>query len=119
VLDAEGARLAEGLKAAPAIAKPNRYELELFCGRKLESLDEILREAVKLIEGGVELAAVSMGADGACLTDGSEAFYAPALKVEVRSTLGAGDSMLAGMLLGLEHHCKPEDVFRYGVAARG
>jgi 1-phosphofructokinase len=117
VLDAEGRRLAEGLKAGPAVVKPNRYELELLCGRKLGSLGEILREAVKLIDGGAELAAVSLGADGACLTDGREAYFSPALKVEVRSTLGAGDSMLAGMLFGLAKRRTPEDVLRFGMAA--
>lgn len=117
VLDAEGERLAQGLKAIPAIVKPNLYELELLCGRKLNSRDEILREALKLVKGGVELVAVSMGADGACLTDGNEAYYAPALQVEVKSTLGAGDSMLAGMLLGIEQKSRPEDILRYGVAA--
>jgi 1-phosphofructokinase len=116
-LDAEGERLSEGLRAIPTLVKPNRYEFELLCGRKLASLGEIHMEAAKLIAGGVGLVAVSLGADGAYLTNGREAFHAPALSVEVRSTLGAGDSMLAGMLLGLEHREKLEDVLRFGVAA--
>lgn len=116
-LDAEGVRLAEGLKAVPAIVKPNRYELELLCGKKLATLSEIHTEAVKLIAGGVGLAAVSLGADGAYLTDGKEAYFSPALKVEVRSTLGAGDSMLAGMLLALENRLDPGEVLRFGMAA--
>jgi 1-phosphofructokinase len=117
VLDADGARLAEGIKASPYLIKPNRYELETLCGRKLESLQEIHAEALKLASGGVGMIAVSLGGEGAYITDGKAAFHAPALKVDVKSTVGAGDSMLAGMLLGLETDRELEEVFRLGMAA--
>ena len=117
VLDAEGIRFAEGLKAKPYMVKPNRYELELLCGRKLDTVDCIHAEALKLVEQGVGIVAVSMGGDGAYATDGAAAYWAPAMKVPVRSTVGAGDSMVAGMLLGLESGLPLDEVFRHGVAA--
>lgn len=117
VLDADGALLAEGLKAAPHIVKPNRYELELLSGRKLPGIPDIHAEAVKLIGRGVQLAVVSLGADGAYITDGAEAYYAPAADVEVRNTMGAGDSMAAGLLLGLTRGRPLKEVFRSGMAA--
>lgn len=117
VLDAEGGRFAEGLKAMPFMVKPNRFELELLCGRKLANVEDIHAEAIKLIAGGVGLVAVSMGADGAYMTNGELAYTAPALDVPVRSTVGAGDSMVAGMLLALERGLSLADVFRYGMAA--
>ncbi len=117
VLDAEGGRLAEGLKAKPYLVKPNRYELELLCGRKVPKLDAVHAEAQKLIGLGVEIVAVSLGRDGAYITDGRQALHAAAMDVPVRSTVGAGDSMVAGMLLALEAGLPLADVFRHGVAA--
>jgi fructose-1-phosphate kinase PfkB-like protein len=117
VLDTEGERLAEGLKASPQIIKPNRYEIELLCGKKLPDVRGIHAEAMKLIGRGVRLVAVSLGGDGAYMTDGREAFAAPALKVEVKSTVGAGDSFVAGMLLGLVSGKPLEEIFRCGMAA--
>lgn len=117
VLDAEGAMLKEGLKALPDIVKPNRYELELLCGRELPEVEDVHSEAMKLICSGVHLVAVTMGGDGAYMTDGRDAYYAPALKVEVKSTVGAGDSFVAGMLLGLTEGLTLEGVFRRAMAA--
>ncbi len=117
VLDAEGARLAEGLKAVPFLVKPNRYELELLCGRNLETIADIHAEAQRLIGLGVTVVAVSLGGEGAYITDGKQAFRAAAMDVPVRSTVGAGDSMVAGMLLALDQELPLEEVFRYGVAA--
>jgi 1-phosphofructokinase len=117
VLDAEGALLKEGLKAAPDIVKPNRYELELLCGRKLPEVGDIHSEAMRLIGRGVRLAAVTMGGGGAYVTDGKEAFYAPALKIDVKGTVGAGDSFMAGMLLGLTKGLALEGVLRHAMAA--
>jgi 1-phosphofructokinase len=117
VLDAEGALFAEGLKASPQIVKPNRYELELLCGRKLSRVADVHTEAQKIISLGVRIAAVSLGADGAYITDGNEAFFAPAVDVKVVNTMGAGDSMVAGLLLGLTQGLPLEETFRRGVAA--
>jgi 1-phosphofructokinase len=117
VLDADGERFAEGLKAIPHIIKPNRYELEQLCGKKLPDIRDIHIEAMKLTQRGIQIVVVSLGGDGAYLTDGREAFFAPALKVEVKNTVGAGDSMIAGLLLGLTQGRPAEEVFRYGVAA--
>ncbi len=117
VLDAEGARLAEGLKAMPHIIKPNRYELELLCGRELPTVEDIHREAGKLVAAGIELVVVSLGGDGAYATDGQQAYFAPALPVTVCSTVGAGDSLVAGLLLGLCQGLDLAGAFRSGVAA--
>ncbi len=117
VLDAEGARLSEGLKAVPFLVKPNRYELELLCGHSLESIADIHAEAQRLIEQGVAIVAVSLGSEGAYITDGKQAFHAAAMDVPVRSTVGAGDSMVAGMLLALDRGLPLEEVLRHAVAA--
>ncbi|MDD3243732.1 MAG: 1-phosphofructokinase family hexose kinase [Eubacteriales bacterium] len=117
VLDAEGKLLEEGLAAKPFMVKPNNYELELLCGRKLEGLAQVHAAAQEIIARGVPVVAVSLGGDGAYITNGQEAYFAPVMKVEVRSTVGAGDSMVAGLLSGFAQGMGLEACFRLGVAA--
>lgn len=116
VLDAEGEALRYGLEAQPFMIKPNRYELEMMAGRELKSLEEIRDAAMKYIAMGVSIVAVSLGGEGALITDGDETLYAPVLNIDVRSTVGAGDSMVAGMVCGLIGDNSLEDTFRMGVA---
>ena len=116
VLDADGEKLAQGLKAKPFLIKPNRYELELLTGRSLETRDELLNAADELIAGGIGVVAISLGGEGALITDGNEALFAPPLKIEINSTVGAGDSMVAGLTAAFAEGKTLEEAFRIGVA---
>lgn len=116
ILDADGDRLRHGLEAQPYMIKPNRYELEMMTGCELKSLKEIRDAANKYIDLGVSVVAVSLGADGAVITDGSESLFAPKLAIDVRSTVGAGDSMVAGLACGFIGDNDLEESFRMGVA---
>jgi len=117
VLDAEGAKFSEGIKARPFLIKPNLYELEVATGKSFETLEEIRDAAMRYIDMGVANVAVSMGARGALLTNGSETLYAPRVEVPVQSTVGAGDAMVAGLSAGFLAEKELEDVLRMGVAA--
>ena len=117
VLDAEGEKLARGMEAKPFLIKPNEYEIGLCAGRPVEGLADVKQAALDCCGRGIELVAVSMGGDGAFLTDGKTCLYAPAVDVRVRSTVGAGDSMVAGFLHGLHLGEDLAGVFRRGVAA--
>ena len=117
MLDADGDRLRLGLSARPFLIKPNRYELELLSGRELRTREAVLQAALECVRAGARLAAVSLGAEGALITDGREALYAPALRVELKSTVAAGDSMLAGLAAGFLRGGDMADAFRLGVAA--
>ena len=116
VLDADGARLKYGLEARPFMIKPNRFELETMTGSRLDSLADIRDAARKYIDMGVEVVAVSLGADGAMILEGDNALYAPKLNIEVKSTVGAGDSMVAGLVAGFMGENELEDAFRMGIA---
>lgn len=116
VLDADGEALRCGLQAKPFMIKPNRSELETISGHRLMTLEEIRDAAMKYIDMGVSVVAVSLGGEGALITNGDETLYAPVLNIDVRSTVGAGDSMVAGMVCGLIGDNDFEDVFRMGVA---
>lgn len=117
LIDAEGEKLRHGILAQPDLIKPNTYELELMCGRALPTLQDIAAGAKECVQMGAKLVAVSMGGDGALLTDGGTTYYAPCVKVDVRSTVGAGDCMVAGFLYGMEKQLPLPELLRCGAAA--
>ncbi|MGI6239687.1 MAG: 1-phosphofructokinase [Christensenellales bacterium] len=115
-LDADGARLTAGIEAKPYLIKPNRFELESMAGRALADATAICAAAREIIDRGVSVVAVSLGAEGALIVDRSQALYACALDVEVQSTVGAGDSMVAALAAGFDAGKPLEEAFRMGVA---
>lgn len=117
VLDAEGDAMREGLKAHPYLIKPNQMELEMLVGSSLKDRKEILAAAESLFEWGVRYVAVSMGSEGALLTDGQETWFAEPISVRVGSTVGAGDAMVAGMTAALLRGRSLGEVLRLGVAS--
>ncbi len=101
VLDAEGEHLRRGLEASPFAVKPNLYELELFIGRKISGLCDVLACGEKILEQGIALLVVSMGEKGAVCMTQNERYYVKPPAVQCKSTVGAGDSMVAAMAYGL------------------
>jgi 1-phosphofructokinase len=100
LLDASGEPLAAAVGHGPDIVKPNIDELGELVGRPLTGEREVLTAARELIAGGIGLVAVSMGAKGALFAEAEQALLAVPPRVEVRSTVGAGDAMVAGILAG-------------------
>lgn len=116
VLDADGERLKYGLEAKPFMIKPNRYELEMMTGTKLDSIQALKKAALGYIDMGVEVVAVSLGSGGALITNGSETLFAPRMNIDVKGTVGAGDAMVAGLAAGFMADNDLEETFRMGVA---
>jgi len=102
-LDADGELLKSGMAAGPDMIKPNREELCEYFGSTDRSEENIIRLGKKLISQGVKLAAVSCGGDGAIFFFEKQVIKCPALKVKVKSTVGAGDAMVAAMLYSIEN----------------
>ena len=97
-LDASGEALRLAIQAEPNIVKPNIHELEALLGRSLHGEKEVIEAAREIVGGGIELAAISMGRDGACFVTEDEVVIARPPEIEVKSTVGAGDAMVAGIL---------------------
>ena len=116
VLDADGERLKYGLEASPFMIKPHRYELETMIGRPLDDIGDISEAALRYIDMGVQVVAVSLGAEGAMITNGGETLFAPRMNIEVKGTVGAGDAMVAGLVAGFMADLDLEQCFRMGVA---
>lgn len=99
-LDASGEGLRQAVSALPALVKPNIDELQELCGQALHSRTEVIRAARGLLEQGLQTVVVSMGAEGALFVEGNEIIQAIPPVVQVKSTVGAGDAMLSGMVAG-------------------
>ncbi len=117
VLDADGERLSLGMRARPWLVKPNRAELEQAHGKPLRAKEDILAAARALCEGGPDVVVVSMGGEGAMAVSRTEAVFAPALKEPIRTTTGAGDAMVGGLLKGFVESDSLENALRHGVAS--
>ena len=100
-LDTSGEPLQEALSASPDFIKPNDAELSELVGRKLNSNLEILEAAQALgRQYKIGSMAVSMGKKGAIFVEGAEKLLAVPGQVEVKSSVGAGDAMVAGVVAG-------------------
>ena len=117
IVDTSGPAL-QALKDKKAyLLKPNISELSKMLEAdhlKKEDVPEAARQAIR--DGYAEMLAVSMGADGAWLVTATEQHYCKAPAVERKSTVGAGDSMVAGITFMLERGRPLEEVIRFGVA---
>jgi 1-phosphofructokinase len=102
-VDAEGALLTAVLPYHPFLIKPNRTELEGIVGRVLPTDDDLREAAANLQEMGAQNVLVSLGGDGALLLDEHGKFHrCPAHPITPVNTVGAGDSMVAGFLAGMD-----------------
>jgi len=117
ILDVGGRELELGAEAHPFLIKPNLSELEATLGLELRTLRSIRDAALIFLRKGVQHVVVSMGSMGAMYVSKEKTLFAPALRVEARSTVGAGDAMVGGLLKGLEVEGDMARAFRYGVAA--
>jgi 6-phosphofructokinase 2 len=117
ILDTGGPPLQAALHGHVWMVKPNLSELAALCGRTTLELDEVDDAARRLLcEGGLTAVAVSMGAAGAMLVTAEDVVQAPAPVVPRRSTVGAGDSMVAGMAWALHEGKGMAEALRMGVA---
>lgn len=112
VLDTSGPPLAAALASRPDVIKPNAEELGQLMGRPLDTSYSARAAALGLLKHGIRLAVVSMGGNGAVFVDRDHAFLALPPKVEVISTVGAGDAMVGGIVYGLIHDLPLEEVAR-------
>ena len=115
-LDADGVLLAEGLKAAPYLIKPNEDELSRLVGHRLTDTDELIAEGRRLLKGGVTRVVISLGERGALYMRGNEVLYAEGLSVPVGSTVGAGDSVVAALAYADSLGMSDEDAVRLSTA---
>ncbi len=99
VLDTSGEALREGARAGPTIVKPNVDELQQLTGQSLSD-EAAVEQAARQLLGDIRLVVISMGERGALFVDAATTLIAIPPPVLVKSTVGAGDAMVAGLIAG-------------------
>lgn len=118
ILDADDELLKCGIQAGPFLVKPNLSELERLSGTVVKDVNEAERLARSLIDRyGIEMVVVSMGEKGALFLDKIRSLLAYGIKVDVKSTVGAGDSMVAALAHSIDTGLCFEDAVRLAVAS--
>jgi 6-phosphofructokinase 2 len=117
ILDTTGEALEKALEAGVYLIKPNVGELAKLIGVERLEMGEVNAAAKQIIDkGGAEIVVVSLGAQGAILVTKDVCEYVPAPNVVKKSTVGAGDSMVGGMVWALSQNKPLKEVIRWGVA---
>ncbi|MBD8121962.1 1-phosphofructokinase [Pseudomonas lutea] len=115
-LDTSGEALRVGLEASPWMIKPNTEELADALDAPIISIDAQAQAAAELRQRGIEHVVISQGSEGVHWFSADAALQALPPKVTVASTVGAGDSLLAGMVHGLLCGHKAEQTLRTATA---
>jgi 1-phosphofructokinase len=117
ILDTAGPALKLGLAAGPFLIKPNRAEVEDLLKRTLGSRRDLVEAARTLISMGSEQVLISLGAEGAVGVAGDDALFARPPAIKVRSSVGAGDTMVAVMAYAAVEGLPFRQAFCMAVAA--
>ncbi|AEY02114.1 1-phosphofructokinase [Oceanimonas sp. GK1] len=116
LLDASGAALKAGVRARPYLIKPNRDELESLMGRPIDSEAALIDSAQALRAQGITQVVVSAGDEGVYWFGPHGHWRARVPSVRVVSTVGAGDSLVAGLCAGLLDGLNEPDTLRRAAA---
>jgi len=117
--DCDGAVFASAVKARPLLVKPNAHELAQWIGKPLKGISELRTAAMTLARVTGGWVAVSRGPEAAWLlrAENNEFYQATPPVMEILTTNGAGDAMLAGMASQILRAAQPAEWLRHGVAA--
>lgn len=116
VCDFEGQTLLDSLAYQPLLVKPNNHELAAIFGVELNGIDDVERYARQILAKGAQNVIVSMAGDGALLVTPEAAYFAKPIKGQVKNSVGAGDSMVAGFTGEFVASGNPLEALKWGVA---
>jgi len=117
IVDTRDGALRESIKSLPYMIKPNACEASALLGREVITPEEACVAAKEFYKMGIKIAVISLGGDGAVMACDDGVFLGTPPKVKVESTVGSGDSLVAGICTGIESGLPLPDAFRLGLAA--
>lgn len=121
VLDSRSFGLNDILEVRPWLIKPNQEEISMLCGCEIETMEQALEKAQIFARAGIENVMVSLGGDGAVLICDGKIFRAIPPQITPVSTIGAGDSAIAGFIAAAQQGKAPRECLKwasaYGTAA--
>ena len=116
IIDSSGELLREAIKGCPDLIKMNAQEAGELAGLEIGGKKEAIGFAQRLLGQGVGAVVVSLGASGAVLATPSGAWALAVPEIEVRSAVGAGDCLVAGIAVALSRKRPLEEAFQLGGA---
>lgn len=117
ILDTTGEPLRLGLRARPYLVKPNLEEAEQLVGRPLHDLGAIIQAAREIRSMGAEVVVISLGPEGAICLEDNRVWRAIPPPIDRRSTVGSGDSLVAGLAISIARGESIVEGLRLGTAA--
>ncbi|MDE1239515.1 1-phosphofructokinase [Vibrio aestuarianus] len=116
LFDSSRDALKAGLDAHPWLIKPNDEELSQFVGRALHSPEQCQQAAAQLAEKGIDNIVVSMGANGVMWLNQNQWLHAKPPRMQVVSTVGAGDTLVAGLCWGHMQNMEKTQLLTFATA---
>jgi len=116
IVDCEGESLLKAVDTGVDMIKPNIEEFEKSMQMRFGTKRDMLSGCRKLIDKGAQHVLLSLGSEGAILTNGSRSFFCKSVNVAVNSTVGAGDSMVAATALAIEKSADMSEILKCAVA---
>ena len=116
MIDARGEEMSLAIAERPFVAKLNRAELGATVGTQLDRESDIRLAMSKLIDRGARWAVVTLGAEGALVSDGREFWRIESPPVKTISAVGSGDAFMAGLAAGILRGLSVSDACRMGAA---
>ncbi|WP_019280998.1 1-phosphofructokinase [Vibrio anguillarum] len=116
LFDSSRDALKAGLDAKPWLIKPNDEELSQFVGRELHTPEQCQAAAAQLAEKGIENIVVSMGANGVMWLNQHQWLHAKPPRMQVVSTVGAGDTLVAGLCWGHMQQMEKTELLTFATA---
>jgi 6-phosphofructokinase 2 len=115
VVDSHSEALQLAIEARPWLVRLNHYILELLMKRRMDTIEDTAEAARTIQQQGIEFVCVSLGHEGAVLVDANNSYHCEAPKVHKQSTVGCGDSLVAGLITAAHRGETPEQMLRLGV----
>jgi 6-phosphofructokinase 2 len=117
IVDTSENALIQSAKENMYLLKPNLNELAILCGVNSVTANNAEKYAKEFIQKSqCRIIVVSLGEDGALLVTADEMYHAVAPKIQLKSTVGAGDSLVAGLVYSLSNGNSLQESLQFGVA---
>ncbi|UDG80791.1 Tagatose-6-phosphate kinase [Candidatus Hartigia pinicola] len=116
IFDSSDEAFNAGIKALPWLVKPNHRELEIWSGKPLLTHKDIAKVANQLCNKGIAHVVISLGSEGAMWVNESGCWFSQPPQCTVVSTVGSGDSMVAGLIYGCVMNQSTEKTLRLATA---
>jgi 1-phosphofructokinase family hexose kinase len=116
ILDCDGEPLRLGCAARPYLVKPNDFEAARLTGLPVSSTQDAIQVGRQMIQAGPQAVVISLGKDGAVLVNCDGAWQVSSPPIQARNPIGAGDSLIGGLVWALAQSMPIQDALGWGVA---